>query len=401
MKIENIEYICRLVFESCKVPVTFFNQNDEIVIEFPKPPIQNPIISDKKERFIQLICTDAPSDFPVLKTTNYLENYLIITLPTGSFIAGPCLYKAISDDLITGILNDNNLSNMYKNVLISYYQQLPTMSQIKFMHTGLLIYYMIFQQKLDVGEVIQKNVLVQNNFDVQKTVDANLSVNRQNISLHHDPAFEKHILQAIREGRMEVLSEYTTLHPPEGIGVLSKKSQLRNEKNLAICGISLFTRASIDGGLQPELAYTMSDLYIQRIEDATSVGDINNLTSKAFIEFCDRVRQRKQHQFSNPVLICQDYIFNHIYEKVTIADLAKLVHLNPAYLSRLFKNELGIPLGDYIQREKVEESKKLLKNSTHTLLEICSLLNFNDQSYFIKVFKKFTGTTPKQFKNTI
>ncbi|WP_257147935.1 helix-turn-helix domain-containing protein [Bacillus thuringiensis] len=56
-------------------------------------------------------------------------------------------------------------------------------------------------------------------------------------------------------------------------------------------------------------------------------------------------------------------------------------------------------ISKYIQREKIEEAKKLLTVTNYTLLEIGTVLNFNNQSYFTKVFKKYTKVTPKQYRN--
>ncbi|MEY8348034.1 AraC family transcriptional regulator [Bacillus cereus] len=53
-----------------------------------------------------------------------------------------------------------------------------------------------------------------------------------------------------------------------------------------------------------------------------------------------------------------------------------------------------------VNHERVEEVKKLLTLTTYTLSEICTWLNFNDQSYFTRIFKKSTGTTPKQYRET-
>jgi AraC-like DNA-binding protein len=53
----------------------------------------------------------------------------------------------------------------------------------------------------------------------------------------------------------------------------------------------------------------------------------------------------------------------------------------------------------FVQRKKIEEAKNLIVYSDLSISEIYSVLNFHDQSYFIKVFKKLTGLTPKQFKN--
>ena len=61
--------------------------------------------------------------------------------------------------------------------------------------------------------------------------------------------------------------------------------------------------------------------------------------------------------------------------------------MNSDYLSILFKKEVGISLIEYIQRERIEEAKKLLTFTTYPLSDICASLNFSDQSYFTKIFK--------------
>ncbi|MDQ0233070.1 YesN/AraC family two-component response regulator [Metabacillus malikii] len=64
----------------------------------------------------------------------------------------------------------------------------------------------------------------------------------------------------------------------------------------------------------------------------------------------------------------------------------------------MFKKEVGISVTEYIQRTKIEEAKKLISFSDYSLSKIHTLLNFTDQSYFTKVFKKYTGYTPKQYR---
>lgn len=104
-------------------------------------------------------------------------------------------------------------------------------------------------------------------------------------------------------------------------------------------------------------------------------------------------------QHSKPINECQNYIFTHLYGDITLTILAEIVTLNPSYLSSLFKKEVGISLNEYIQRAKVDESKKLMTYTRHSISEISTLLNFHDQSHFTKIFKKHTGISPKQFKN--
>ncbi|HDR7296345.1 TPA: helix-turn-helix transcriptional regulator, partial [Bacillus cytotoxicus] len=91
-------------------------------------------------------------------------------------------------------------------------------------------------------------------------------------------------------------------------------------------------------------------------------------------------------------------IFKNIYQKISVKQLARMVNMNPNYLSILFKEEVGISLNEYIQRERVEEAKKLLTLTDYSLSDICAWLNFSDQSYFTKVFKKFTNKTPGKYR---
>lgn len=181
--------------------------------------------------------------------------------------------------------------------------------------------------------------------------------------------------------------------------MLSKTSHLRSQKNSAIAAITLATRSAIDGGLFPEIAYTLSDLLIQKLEEIKKSEAISPFLENALLEFSERVKNGKMQKHLKPINICQNYIFTHLYEDITLSHLAEIVALNPSYLSSLFKKEVGISLGEYIQRAKIDESKSLMTYTKHSISEISTLLNFHDQSHFTKVFKKHTGISPKQFKN--
>jgi len=65
----------------------------------------------------------------------------------------------------------------------------------------------------------------------------------------------------------------------------------------------------------------------------------------------------------------------------------------------LFKKEVGMSITEYILNQKVEEAKRLLTQTDYQISDIYTWLNFHDQSHFTKVFKKYTGTTPKKFKS--
>jgi YesN/AraC family two-component response regulator len=250
-----------------------------------------------------------------------------------------------------------------------------------------------------VLEKRQKDNSLRYRTGIEKLIYAQLSFQRQNNFFHSD-LHEKRIMNAIKDGNIDDLISYLTHPSIEGVGTLSKSSALRNKKNLAICGVTLATRAAIEGGVQLEQAYTMSDLYIQHIESLSEVVQIDQFLTAVFIEFARHVHFQKQNKYSKVVTSCQTYIAQHLYAKCSISNIAKMNRLNPIYLCQLFKNEVGISLREYIQQQKIEEAKRLLISTSYSLTDICTYLHFTDQSYFTKVFKKFVGITPKQYRNT-
>ena len=102
---------------------------------------------------------------------------------------------------------------------------------------------------------------------------------------------------------------------------------------------------------------------------------------------------------SKPVTQCIDYIYAHIKERITIERLAEYTELSTSYLSRLFKQETGVSVSDYVREKKIEKAQHLLKFCDYSLIEIANYLSFSSQSHFIQLFKDFTGITPKKYRD--
>jgi YesN/AraC family two-component response regulator len=116
-------------------------------------------------------------------------------------------------------------------------------------------------------------------------------------------------------------------------------------------------------------------------------------------EYSRRMRLvRNSNIYSKQILRVLDYISEHLHSRIMINEAAKHLNISSAYLSRLFKAETGMAFSDYVNRKKIEEASSLLRFSEYTDLEISTLLCFSSQSYFIKIFKKYMGMTPREYK---
>lgn len=94
-----------------------------------------------------------------------------------------------------------------------------------------------------------------------------------------------------------------------------------------------------------------------------------------------------------------DYIEKHIKEKVVLKDAAKEIGISAAYLSAVFKKEMGQNLTEYINIRKVQMAREMLLCG-RLVYEVSEQVGFENVTYFSKVFKKYTGVSPDVFRKT-
>lgn len=96
----------------------------------------------------------------------------------------------------------------------------------------------------------------------------------------------------------------------------------------------------------------------------------------------------------------QQFIGSNLSRDISLTDAAALVHLNPSYLSQLFKQQTGGKFVDYVIEMRMEEAKKLLIKTSLRVSEIAERLGYGDISYFSSTFKKLIGCSPLEFRKS-
>ncbi|KMY49923.1 response regulator transcription factor [Peribacillus loiseleuriae] len=95
------------------------------------------------------------------------------------------------------------------------------------------------------------------------------------------------------------------------------------------------------------------------------------------------------------------YISENIHRKITLDEVASYLHLNSSYFSRLFKKEVGENFVKYVVNMKMKRAKELLDQTNYSIIEISEQLGYENQSYFNKTFKAFTGIAPIEYRKGI
>lgn len=226
--------------------------------------------------------------------------------------------------------------------------------------------------------------------------------NQEDLLVHTPYAQELAVLNCVRDGDAAMLETIYRSQPEIVYGNMSSQP-LKKLLYGCIANTTLVTRYAIQGGLDEEVAFTLSDVYIQQMDKCRSLAELNHLNESMAIEFTLRVAEAKEQarpKYSKPILKCIDYITLNTHQKLTLELLAEEVDLTPKYLSFLFKKETGESVRAFIEDRKIAEARNLLLYTRYSYSEISEYLAFSSQSHFISVFKKNTGQTPKEFRES-
>ena len=184
----------------------------------------------------------------------------------------------------------------------------------------------------------------------------------------------------------------------QGLGTLSK-DPVKNVRYHLIVAVALISRVCVENGMSQDLAYTLSDIYIQRADECAHIDRMIEMIGEIQLDYAERMRDiKKEHVGSIHVRKCMDYIYEHLHSKINESEIAEYVSLSPSYISRLFKKEVGVSLSTYIAVKRVETAQNMLKYSDYPPADIGNYLAFTSHSHFISVFRKYTGMPPNEFR---
>lgn len=352
---------------------------------------EQPELIARDEGFCRQLLTMGRSSRPTLHVEGEQILYGVVTAGETACVVGPCCLR----DSIAAAAYLQRRHGLTSKALY----RVPKISMEIFTNAVLMLFESLTGQELDpsslwLGSFCDADLIQDMNRTCQQVI-----FSYQEENLPHNPySQEQREQDAIRTGDLDALEASFREVYLGKVGTLSG-SPLRHTKNLAIVLITLACRSAIAGGLLPEIAFSMSDAFIQRAEALRSEGKVVALARQAEIEYCQRVRALKGGGSRNPLVShCKELVFQHLHGKFEVREAAEALGVNANYLSQLFNREEGLPLKDYIAREKIVYSKHQLIYTDASFDDIAATLGFASQSHFGRVFKKWAGMTPGQYR---
>jgi len=347
---------------------------------------------------------------PILLQTPLRELYVVLSLPEcggdaggteSVLLVGPVLGSDVSPALIDRLLAEGGHPMRLKPALVRHSREVPRLEYTAVCRVAMLLWLEVLGKRLDLLSLLEggdSGVDALQQY-VGGLAESKVLENRRQAFRHHSTQYENLLLDSIRKGDPVRLEKNLRDHPMDGTpGVLSRGDPLRSIRNSMICLIALATRAAVEGGLHYEYAFTISDEYIQRIEETSTQEETFRIGMAALRELAVRVRDIAENGCSQAVERCRAHLFRNLYGEVRTEELARIAGMSEARLMTRFREETGLTPHQWMIRERVREAQRLLRTGTDSITDISIALNFHDVSHFCKTFRRVAGVSPAQWR---
>jgi len=164
--------------------------------------------------------------------------------------------------------------------------------------------------------------------------------------------------------------------------------------------VSLISRAAIHGGADAEQILDLNCRYLGEIDRFSNLEELSFYLTKIINQFTSIVFKMPNVKHVDVINKAINFIDKNYMKKITLREVAGTVFLSESYFSRIFKEEVSKNFNTYLNGVRIEKSKALLLSGNMDIVDICSAVGFEDQSYFCKVFKGTTGMTPGKFRES-
>jgi len=391
-KLNDLIFKVRCFHYSTSLPLWLF-LNDELRFNVPKViETSSSILNNKNTPSFIL----EPKKTVQLITNEYSESYLGLNIYNDNLtiLVGPFLLTKITSGEITNNVRNGLIPFHKKSEISTYYDSLPVLNERRIFYTSKFIedYFNNENQK----DIVSRNENSELNINTN-AYDKQKNEYRIQSFVHSPYSIEQDVCRTISNGDTKnakrIISQIN-LTPHAKLA----SNAIRSYKNSMICSCTFMTRAAISGGINPDIAFTLSDTYINSIENTQSLKELENFESTMIEGFTDLVNKQKNQTYTQAVLDTIYYIDNHLCENITIDMIAKEVYLNPSYLSTLFHKETGKTISEWIKTKRIQESVYLVLNTKEDFAEIAFFYRFCSQSYFVQSFKKVMGKTPGEYR---
>ncbi len=305
------------------------------------------------------------------------------------YVLGPFFVDDTPHKTLEAELNKHGLSISLRQEFLHFLRSLPIISLSRIFEYAIMLYFCITGEKITVGDL---------RYCGSEQHPPESYPQPERADSHGTYQAEQEMLRMVREGDLNYQKHMDRMSVTGQLGKLSNGDSMRQMKNTVLVCVTLFSRAAIEGGLPPEISYSLTDRYFQSIEACSTISDLVEIAHTMQEDFIQRVHRCRSGHLSAPIQACCEYISLHLEDKLTLEQLAQQVGYTGYYLSKKFKREVGLTPNEYIRKARLKRAALLLRTTQKDVQEISEQLQFCSQSYFAEHFHRLFSCTPTEYR---
>lgn len=325
---------------------------------------------------------------------NYLVVRFQISVDEPIVIIGPFLFENPGNNITSEYGQHENFAFQDNPLILDYFRSLKILDTAYLHALAGLLFALLNSPMADPKIRILKSEPItqledRDHMKNQKQLDT--------INLHHSKL--KDLLHYVEQGDQD-----KALKVLSSIGSAYKdKTRLTScsFKNLALDLNVRLQMVADKAQVSPYELHTKSNRFLSLIEDIHTTTSLFQVQKEMVISYCKLINESHTSGLSKPIIDAVHFIDKHVDKKIPLLEISHHVGINDSHLSRQFKKEMGKTVTNYINERKIIKAKHYLENSNHSITTISTLCGFENHNYFSKVFKLYTGYTPKEFQKNI
>lgn len=387
------------------IPVTYFNNADQIVCEFKK---------DDKICNIFQIYTE--KDSPCRKNlssagqfasrlgepyiflckaglANIAISLIIDEVFSGYFVAGPIIMGELRSSIARNFNHLNDLNESQKAIAKMFAGKMKVFEPNQISQIALLFYNCIITSVSGANDYSA----LRTQYSEQNKVNISIqNYKKKHMSVEYPYDLEKVLIDNVSSGQVtsakenleKLLSTFSILEAGNLEGIKAK--------TLWLFAIIIRIASENDSNLN-QIIDTDLDI-INRLNDTESYNELVSVSVNLITLISKNMLSSIYSGRSQIIIKALQFINKNYQEKISLKDIETNLHVNASYFSTLFKQEMGVTFTDYLNSLKIEHACHLLTETNLSIIDVSLSTGFDDQSYFTKVFKKAKGMTPKAYR---
>lgn len=399
--IDNLLLFVQNLLTESGIPVHFLKQNEEITDRIDmglRTGIlnYNSVLSNIKALFQHI----EPKKIYFIHDLFHC-NYVSFRLPDNEtiFHCGPILWEPVKKGHFDQLFSKLELPSDYELPLLEYYQEVPVINMRPFFEN----IFNKFMQTLYGDDFTSEYISYEDYFHAGSDISNMFRKPERSFSnideLAHRYEVENEIISRVLSGNEPAAQEIAQRTVSRLAALPSRvNNSLRNYKNYMI-SLNTVLRKSIElHQIHPIYIDAASGQFVIEIEKCTTPEQLFRLYEKIILTYCRIAKEASHPEHSPFVDTVLTYINADLRGDLSLKALSSHLNVNASYLSSLFSEEMGVSLTTYVTQRRVEHAKRLLSHSNASIKSIAFQSGFSDIHYFSRQFKKYTGISPKTFR---